>query len=307
MTKQRLLTALILLAILIPIITIPELLGVFEGVMILFVFFASREFIHMFEKKEQLTNVFKYVTHALTLFIYISIAGFLGFNQSSGYFDSTLLSVTLPFAVVIMLMYFVLSTKFKVELIGSALLVIVYIGFGAAAITLLKFLGTRFIFYMALISTMTDTFALLFGLRFGKHQLAPNVSPKKTWEGAIGGSVFATIIASGFASFYGTLFNPETFLGSIFNADGFQTIFDEVLPSDISIGFTYVIVLSLSFTASIVSQFGDLFASKLKRHYDIKDFGNIFPGHGGIMDRFDSMIMVSLYMSGILFMLNIIL
>jgi phosphatidate cytidylyltransferase len=56
----------------------------------------------------------------------------------------------------------------------------------------------------------------------------------------------------------------------------------------------------MTFTASIVSQFGDLMASKLKRHFEIKDFGNIFPGHGGIMDRFDSVLLVSLYVFSIL-------
>ena len=301
MTKQRLLTALVLVTILIPIISIPELLGIFEIVMVLFVIFASRELLLMFEKKETLTPLFQWITVALTLVIYISVAGLLGFNQTDDLFNPSLIKVIIPMVVVLMLMYFVLSDTFKVVHVGSALLVMIYIGFGAAAMTVLRFLGIRFVFYMVLISTMTDTFAYLFGMRFGKHPLAPNISPKKTWEGAIGGTIIATIVASGFALFYGVLFTPGTLIGDVFNVSGLATLFDQVFPSNMSDILWTVSVILLSLSASVVSQFGDLFASKLKRHYDIKDFSNIFPGHGGIMDRFDSMIMVSLYISSVLY------
>lgn len=301
MIKQRLLTALMLVAILIPIISIPELLGIFEIVMILFVVFASRELLMMFEKKETLTPLFRWITIVLTLVIYISVAGFLGINQTDELFNSSFIKAIIPVVVVLMLIYFVLSDSFKVVHVGSALLVMTYIGFGAAAITVLRFLGIRFIFYMVFISTMTDTFAYLIGMRFGKHPLAPTISPKKTWEGAIGGTIIATVISSGFALFYGVLFTPGTIIGDLFNASGLQTLFDQVFPSNMSDGVWTLSVIILTFSASIVSQFGDLFASKLKRHYDIKDFSNIFPGHGGIMDRFDSMIMVSMYISSVLY------
>lgn len=306
MKRQRTITAILLIAILIPLISIPELLGVFQIVMILFVVFASRELLNMFEKKETLTPLFKTLTIVLTVSIYISIAGFLGFNQTSP-FNPALLMAIIPLIVVSLLIYFVSSSRFKVEHIGRALIVMVYIGFGGAAIAVLRFLGVRYIIYMALVSTMTDTFAYIIGMRFGKRRLAPSISPKKSWEGSIGGTIFATVIASGFALFYGNLFPQTSMFGDIFNKDGYDTIFDTIISSDMSFIVLSVIVVLLSFTASIVSQFGDLFASKLKRHYEIKDYGNIFPGHGGIMDRFDSIIMVSLYMSSVIYVLTLIL
>lgn len=307
MKRQRMITAIILISILIPLISIPELLSLFQIVMILFVVFASRELLNMFEQKESLTPLFKTLTIVLTVSIYISIAGFLGFNQTDKPFNPTLLMAIIPLIVVSLLVYFVLSSRFKVEHIGKALLVMVYIGFGGAAIAVLRFLGVRYIIYMALVSTMTDTFAYVIGMRFGKSKLAPSISPKKSWEGSIGGTIFATVIASGFALFYGDLFPQTSMFGDIINYDGLKTMFDTIITNDMSFIVLSVIVVLLSFTASIVSQFGDLFASKLKRHYEIKDYGNIFPGHGGIMDRFDSIIMVSLYMSSVIYVLTLLL
>jgi len=306
MKRQRFVTAFILLAILIPLITVPQLLDIFEVMMVLFVVFASRELLLMFEQKEKLTPLFKTLTIILTVSIYISVAGFLGFNQSAP-FNPALLMAIIPLIVVSLLVYFVLSSRFKVEHIGSALLVLVFVGFGGASIAVLRFLGVRYIFYMVLVSTMTDTFAYMIGMRFGKRQLAPSISPKKSWEGAIGGTLFATLIASGYALFYGQIFPVSTTLGRFFNRDGLHTIFDTIISTEMSMTSLTIIVILLTFSASIISQFGDLFASKLKRHYEIKDFGHIFPGHGGIMDRFDSIMMVALYMSSIIYGLTLVL
>ncbi|MEG6615731.1 phosphatidate cytidylyltransferase [Peptococcaceae bacterium 1198_IL3148] len=114
--------------------------------------------------------------------------------------------------------------------------------------------------YMLLVGTWaSDTFAYFVGKTFGKHKLTPNLSPKKTWEGAMGGllgSVVAVYIYSAFV---------------------------------ISLPLNYVFLLGL--LISITSQFGDLVESTLKRHASLKDSGNIIPGHGGMLDRFDSMLL----------------
>ncbi len=116
-----------------------------------------------------------------------------------------------------------------------------------------------------ILCAVTDVAAYLIGRSLGKHKLIPSVSPNKTVEGAVGGIVFAVLIMLllGIGMEHGQL---------------------------IQINYSRLAVYSLS--ASIVGQFGDLCMSSVKRVCGIKDFGNIFPGHGGMLDRFDSQLMV---------------
>lgn len=124
------------------------------------------------------------------------------------------------------------------------------------------------------VAWMTDSFAYFTGRLFGKHKLIPSVSPKKTVEGAIGGVVFGVITAIAFGFFVETFFNP-----------------DGVITAN------YLALAISGVVLSVVSQIGDLIMSVIKRHYKIKDYGKFFPGHGGILDRFDSIIAVSLVMA----------
>lgn len=144
-----------------------------------------------------------------------------------------------------------------------------YIGVGVANLVVINHTSYQFLIYLLLVITMTDTFAYLFGVKFGKHRLAPTISPKKSVEGAVAGAVFGTLF--GVAYYY------------VFNLD-FPMLFNR------SLGFLAIMSLSIS----VVGQMGDLFASKIKRHFGIKDFGTIFPGHGGVLDRFDSLLLSSL-------------
>lgn len=120
-----------------------------------------------------------------------------------------------------------------------------------------------------IISMTTDTFAYFCGKLFGKRKLIERLSPNKTIEGSVGGIVFAII---GEFIFYGLFFKNNIILEK-----------NEI----------FTIVFSL--IGSIISQFGDLFASSLKRMTNIKDYGHIIPGHGGIMDRADSIIFTTIY------------
>lgn len=294
--------------IIVPLISMQALLPLFEVVMVLFVLGAINEFLSMFEKKDVLTKNFKRIVTLMTVATYLALVGFVGFNQSeASIVQLELIHILISILIVLLFIYFVMSKNFTVEHIGKALLVIIYVAFGAASITSVRFIGVRFITYMFLISLLTDTFAYVIGVKFGKHKMTPTVSPKKSWEGAIGGTIAATIFSSLFAIYYGWLFPATTFLGNIFNSSGQQTILDRiVLDEPLSMSLQVVIIVVMTFTASIVSQFGDLMASKLKRHFEIKDFGNIFPGHGGIMDRFDSVLLVSLYVFSILNLIMIL-
>lgn len=110
----------------------------------------------------------------------------------------------------------------------------------------------------------SDTCAYCTGMLFGKHKLSPKISPKKSIEGSIGGIIGAALLGFIFA---------YVFKGKIVGLKHPQ------------IGFA-----SIGAVSSIISQLGDFAASGIKRKYDVKDFGNLIPGHGGILDRFDSII-----------------
>lgn len=120
-----------------------------------------------------------------------------------------------------------------------------------------------------------DTCAYFAGRAFGKRKLAPVVSPKKTVEGAVGGVLGAVLIGLGITAGYMGLF------GRLLHFTPGQ------------MGKYYLALLGLGVVASLLGIIGDLFASSIKRQCQIKDFGTIFPGHGGILDRFDSVLFVA--------------
>ncbi len=120
---------------------------------------------------------------------------------------------------------------------------------------------------------VTDIFAYFCGVLFGKNKLIPHVSPKKTIEGSIGGIVFCTLAFAG----YGLLVSRFTDYSA-----------------------NYILMIMCGIILSVVSQVGDLIMSVIKRHYNIKDYGKLIPGHGGVLDRFDSIIAVSLVLYVIL-------
>lgn len=150
------------------------------------------------------------------------------------------------------------TTKDAFYMIGSVLL----LGTVFNVLILLRALSLNLIIYLVLISTMTDTFAMVIGSLIGKHKMIPHVSPNKTWEGSIAGSLVGTIIAVIFYSNFIGAFSIKLVIGTLI--------------------------------LSIVGQFGDLIFSKIKRENKIKDFSNIMPGHGGILDRLDSLAIIVL-------------
>ena len=128
--------------------------------------------------------------------------------------------------------------------------------------------GIFLILFILFSACMTDTCAYFVGSALGKHKLCPEISPKKTVEGAIGGVIGCVIGNVGLYAVYDNFFIEN----SVHN---------------------YVPIIIASVIASIVGMCGDLTASLIKRNYGVKDFGNLIPGHGGIMDRFDSILFVA--------------
>lgn len=128
--------------------------------------------------------------------------------------------------------------------------------------------GTCLVFLVFLSSWICDTCAYLVGVTMGRHKLAPKLSPNKSVEGSIGGIAGSVIIGT----LYGWLFS--NYLGEAF-----------AMPE-----VSCAIVCGLG---AVISQIGDLAASGMKRNYQVKDYGHLIPGHGGILDRFDSVIFVA--------------
>ncbi len=161
--------------------------------------------------------------------------------------------------------------------ISILLFTTLYIAMGMLHIRLLYSgeLGLAMVFVALVAAFLTDTGAYFSGYFFGKHKLIPEISPKKTVEGAIGGVIIAVVSLLVYAWIL-TFFGIKT---NILN------------------------IIIIGVIASIGSQFGDLSASMIKRELKIKDYGDIMPGHGGVLDRLDSL----LFAAPIIFYLNMIL
>lgn len=139
-----------------------------------------------------------------------------------------------------------------------------YVGIGFQNLINARIAGLDKVLLALFIVWATDIGAYMVGRSYGKHKLLPSVSPNKTIEGSLGGMVSAVVVAIIFMLLKPTVYAPYNFL--------------------------VMIVLVLIF--SIFAQFGDLVESALKRYYGVKDSGKMIPGHGGVLDRFDSMIFV---------------
>ena len=183
----------------------------------------------------------------------------------------TVMIFAATFAYIFLICCFTMLSLGEIKFLQAAELITwtLYIMLGVMSIALLRRQGNTGVYLYGLIfigAWMTDTGAYFVGVLFGKHKLIPKVSPKKTVEGAFGG-----------------------ILGCII---GF-VIYGFILQSVSEVKVNYIAITVLAIVISIVSQFGDLVASYIKREREIKDFGFIFPGHGGVLDRFDSIIAVA--------------
>lgn len=162
------------------------------------------------------------------------------------------------------------SINFKDAVVVFAMTLLITFSLGKL-IELRNYTGAYSNFYLLFalaIPWMSDTGAYFIGKLFGKHKLCPDVSPKKTIEGAIGGIVFSAII--------------NVLICFIFSTFVFKN----------RANFNYYNALIITLMGSAISIIGDLCFSMFKRSYRIKDFGNVIPGHGGVLDRFDSVIFV---------------
>lgn len=167
--------------------------------------------------------------------------------------------------------------KVDINQSSTALLMSVYVILGFSAMVYIRdfHAGGVYFYLLCFIGAwVTDTFAYFSGRLFGRHKLIPDVSPKKTVEGAIGGILFCITAFVGFAAIYNYFLLPE----------GGSTI-------------PLWLMAVIGLVTSVVSMIGDLSMSVIKRHYGVKDYGKILPGHGGFLDRFDSVLAVAVILA----------
>lgn len=173
------------------------------------------------------------------------------------------------FLIFFVLTFFLLSAgvfyrgKADVSAIGALVAMEIYVVFAVSSILLLRdSINGQYMYLLVFIAAwVTDTGAYFAGRALGRHKLIPEVSPKKTVEGAVGGFIAGIVCLMAYGAIIGAM-------------------------TDLTPQYLYLAIAGA--IMSLVSMLGDLIASLLKRHYDIKDYGWLLPGHGGILDRFDS-------------------
>ncbi len=258
--KQRIVSAIVLLLIVIPIFIIGG--NLFKFAILLISMLGMKEYLDIKESKKEIPILVKLVAY-LCLFVYF-ILFMVNLNENFEMIIDFRVVATLLLVLLSMVVFYHNRETYSINDANYIFMGIMLLGIIMSLFNTYFEMNKYLLIYLILITTMTDTFALLVGMLIGRHKLSVSISPNKTWEGSIGGTIFGTFIAT---CFYATVINP-------------------------SVNMTLITAITCFLT--IVGQIGDLFFSAIKRYFDKKDFSNIMPGHGGVLDRLDSLIFVLL-------------
>lgn len=216
----------------------------------------------------------KYKFHSIVCMIFAAVMPFL--LEFEGMEAKYLLATTCIFFIFVG--YIVNFKKITFEKICCMLAVTLLTTLSMCCLVSLKNLdsvhGVCYVILCLAGAWLGDSGAYFVGTFFGKHKLCPEISPKKTVEGAVGGVITVGIVFAVYAFFYRLV---QGFFGQSFEVN-------------------YFMIVLIGFVCGVLGIIGDLSASLIKRQVGIKDFGNIMPGHGGIMDRFDSVLFVAPFM-----------
>lgn len=248
--KNRIIGAVILLGILVPLIMLGGLpFGV--GATIIATF-SYRELFNLFKKDRKIPLLIEIFSYISVIVVTLS-------------FESIIEAIALSVILMLVPLLFYKEDEYNyndgVNLLGY----ILFIGIAYHVLISARIASLEEFLYIPIISVLTDTFAYLAGTLFGKNKLIERISPNKTIEGSLVGLIVATSIGSVYYLFF------------------------------VDPGASIVFVLISTFLLSIMAMIGDLVFSSVKRQCKIKDYSNIIPGHGGFLDRFDSIIFVALF------------
>lgn len=254
MFKTRLLSSIILMILMLVFIIMGGniLLGVVTALSIM----ATIEFLRMVKLHKTPLALLSYVSVAL---IYVLIF--------TNHMDK-LVPLMVFYLMALMAVYVVAFPKYKTEQVLYPVFAFFYAGLLLSYVYQVRELpGGSFSVWLIFISAWgSDTCAYCAGMLLGKHKAFPVLSPKKTWEGCIGGVIGAILIAILYCLAMNYWFEQQ---------------------------FSIVLFAVVCGCGAVISQIGDLAASAMKRNNEIKDYGNLIPGHGGVLDRFDSVIFVA--------------
>ena len=265
--KKRIISAIIALAIVIPLIVVGGVafnIGVYIISLV-----ALKELLDTKASKKQIPIFIQLIAYIFMTIILISNS-----KDISNVFtlDYRILAA-LFMAFLIPTVFYHERSKYSINdaffLIGSLL----FLGISMSLLILVRSLNLNLLIFLLLIPMATDIFAYVTGMLIGKHKLLEEISPKKTIEGMVGGTLMGVFIG---AMFHHTVIDPT---------------------------FSKIEILLICTFLSLLGQYGDLVFSAIKRYFSKKDFSNLMPGHGGILDRLDSIIFVLL---GFMFFINII-
>lgn len=254
--KNRLIGSIIMIAIGVPILLMG---GIFYTLLVLSIgLLGIKEMIEIRESKDPIPLMMKLITFGLFIFYVTFGADFSNNKYFIDYYLFSLFIFTLLLPIIIYRDNRVYNINDAFYLMGVLLL----IGTAFNILNVLRAEDLMLVIYLLVIAFVTDTYAYIGGNLIGKNKLIESISPKKTWEGLFSGTFFGTLIGS--VVYYITIND--------------------------SIDLWYIIICTT--LLSLYGQFGDIIFSSIKRLYYKKDFSNLIPGHGGILDRIDNLIFV---------------
>lgn len=257
--KTRIISAIVGLAIFVAVMALSSILPI-----LLVIVFGLISALAIYEILNN-TGLVKIKAFLITSMIYGLLTPFF----FSSYFYYLVLSALFVLSnIVLSLIYY---GKAEIKSIAANIALPIILSFAFSSVYMLASAKETKLLYFVLIFVFAwgaDTGAYFAGTFFGKHKLCPEISPKKTIEGAVGGIVSSVVITIIVCLIYTSVLHIE-------------------------VKWIGMIIASVIF--AVVGMMGDLFASIIKRYCGIKDYGNIMPGHGGVLDRFDSVLMIAPY------------
>ncbi|WP_153731310.1 phosphatidate cytidylyltransferase [Sporosarcina obsidiansis] len=252
--KQRIITAIVALAFFVPVIVIGGLPFIIAIYAIATI--GLYELLRM--RNMSIFSVYGILSWVILLVILLPSQWT---EQVEGYLRLEKMEMIYVLVLLLLVYTVVVKNRSTFEDISFSAMSALYVGIGFYYLIETRLFGLEYIGYALLIIWSTDSGAYFVGRKIGKRKLWPEISPNKTVEGFVGGIICAVLLSLVYNMFY-------------------------------PIANSYVTFILITIVASIIGQMGDLVESALKRFYNVKDSGTLLPGHGGIMDRFDSLLFV---------------